>query len=157
MERLARALEVVAAALLIALMLVTGLDVIGRYALNAPLPGAFELTQLLLAALIFTALPLVSRAGGHVEVDLVVAALPAPLVRALGVLAAVVSAGVLVFYAFRLALLGIGQWEDGTRSVSLAIPYAPVAMLGAASVLLAALYALRRARRGADEAETPAP
>lgn len=158
MGRLARILEVSAAALLIVLMLITGIDVVGRYVLNAPLPGAFETTQLVLAALIFTALPLVGRAGGHVEVDLVAAALPERLAHALGLVAALLSAAVLLFFAYRLAVLAGQQWEDGTRSVSLGIPYAPVALLGAASATLAAAFALRRAwrgRRGGTGADDP--
>lgn len=132
-------------------MAITVVDVIGRYVLNAPLPGAFETTQLVLAALVFTALPLVGRTGGHVEVDLVAGLMAARVARAFGLLAAVVSVGVLTFFAYRLLLLAAQQWEDGTRSVSLAIPYAPVALLGAGSVLLAALYGWRHAwRTGGD-------
>lgn len=145
---LARALEGLAAVLLLALMAVTGLDVVGRYLLNAPLPGAFEATELLLAALVFVALPLVGRAGGHVEVDLLGAALPARLWRALGVFAALVSAVVLLFFAWQLGRLGANQWLDGARSVSLGIPFAPVAFLGAAACLLAALWGLGRGRAG---------
>jgi TRAP-type C4-dicarboxylate transport system permease small subunit len=73
---LGRVLEWLSIALLLGLMAVTGLNVIGRYFLNAPLRGAFELTEVLLAALVFSALPLVGRADEHVDVDIVTNFLP---------------------------------------------------------------------------------
>ncbi|WP_034452281.1 TRAP transporter small permease [Salipiger aestuarii] len=133
-----------AAVLLLALMAVTGIDVIGRYLLNAPLSGAFEMTELLLGALVFTALPLVSRNGAHVEVDLVAGVLPRAVNRGLGVFAALVSAGVLCWFAWTLLMLMLGQIHDGARSVSMGVPLAPFAALGAAACLLSALFGLIR-------------
>lgn len=140
-------LEGLAALLLIALMSVTVVDVVGRYAFDAPLPGAFELTELLLGALVFAALPLVGRAGGHVEVDLLAGLLPARLSIALLWIAAAVSAAVLAFFAWRLHALGLQQAQDGARSISLHIPFAPLALFGAASCLLAAAFGFLRAAR----------
>jgi TRAP-type C4-dicarboxylate transport system permease small subunit len=70
-----RALGAAAAILLFILMMVTTVDVIGRYIFNWPLRGAFEVTELLLLTLIFAGLPLVSRADEHVTLDFVDAAL----------------------------------------------------------------------------------
>ncbi len=145
--RLETFLKGLAALLLLALMAVTGVDVIGRYLLNTPLSGAFEMTELLLGALVFVALPLVSRAGAHVEVDLLVELLPRPVTRVLGLFAALVSAAVLAFFAWQLVRLGLGQLADGSRSVSLGVPFAPFAFLGAAACMLAALFGLIRGLR----------
>ena len=60
-----------AAVLLFGLMLLTTADVVGRYIFNWPLRGAFEVTELLLLALIFAGLPLVSRADEHVTLDFI--------------------------------------------------------------------------------------
>ncbi|ARQ02339.1 hypothetical protein CAK95_26965 [Pseudorhodoplanes sinuspersici] len=60
-----------AAVLLLGLMAVTTVDVIGRYIFNWPLRGAFEITELLLLALVFAGLPLVSRADEHVTLDFI--------------------------------------------------------------------------------------
>ena len=70
-----RALGAAAAVLLLGLLAVTTADVIGRYIFNWPLRGAFEITELLLLALIFAGLPLVSRADEHVTLDFIDAAL----------------------------------------------------------------------------------
>jgi TRAP-type C4-dicarboxylate transport system permease small subunit len=69
-----RTLGAAAAVLLFGLMLITTADVIGRYIFNWPLRGAFEITELLLLALIFAGLPLVSRADEHVTLDFIDAA-----------------------------------------------------------------------------------
>jgi TRAP-type C4-dicarboxylate transport system permease small subunit len=70
-----RVLGAAAAVLLFGLMVITTLDVIGRYIFNWPLRGAFEITELLLLALVFAGLPLVSRADEHVTLDFIDAAL----------------------------------------------------------------------------------
>jgi TRAP-type transport system small permease protein len=66
-----RALGAAAAVLLFGLMTLTTADVIGRYIFNWPLRGAFEITELLLLALIFAGLPLASRSDEHVTLDFV--------------------------------------------------------------------------------------
>jgi TRAP-type transport system small permease protein len=75
-----RALGAAAALLLLALMLLTSVDVVSRYVFNWPLRGAFEITELLLLSLIFAGLPLASRAGEHVTLDFIDRAL-APAAR----------------------------------------------------------------------------
>ncbi len=54
---------------LLAMMAITCADVVGRYVFNIPLFGALELTEILLAAVIFFALPLVTLRGEHVTID----------------------------------------------------------------------------------------
>lgn len=146
-DRLARALEIAASALLLALMAVTVIDVVGRYLLKAPLTGAFELTELLLSALVFSALPLVGRARGHVEVDLLADRLPRGAARALGIAAAAISAAALLYFAWRLAIVAADLFATGARSSALAIPFAPFAAFGAFACLLAAAFGVLRETR----------
>lgn len=141
-------LEAGAILLLVCLMAVTGLDVIGRYMLNAPLPGAFELTELLLGALIFAALPLVSRSAGHVDVDIVTSFLPRGVQHALAFLIAAISAATLCFFAWRLMILGNSQLMDGAHSESLHVPFAPFAYFGALACVLAGLFSILREEVG---------
>ena len=65
------ALGAAASLLLLAMMLLTFADVLGRYLFNSPLRGAFEVTELALLTLIFAGLPLVSRADEHVTMDFI--------------------------------------------------------------------------------------
>jgi TRAP-type C4-dicarboxylate transport system permease small subunit len=66
-----RALGASAAILLFGLMVLTTADVVGRYILNSPIRGAFEITELLLLTLIFAGLPLASLADEHVTLDFI--------------------------------------------------------------------------------------
>lgn len=70
-HRIDAALGVSASAILFALMLLTFVDVVGRYLFNRPMRGGFEITELLLLILIFAGLPLVSRADEHVTMDFI--------------------------------------------------------------------------------------
>ena len=55
---------------LFAMMVMTCIDVVGRYVFNSPLNGATELTELFMGILIFAVLPTVSYREEHVSVDL---------------------------------------------------------------------------------------
>lgn len=133
------------AALMLAMLVgVTVVDVVGRYLLNAPMAAAYELTQIALAALVFIALPMTTADDGHVEVDLVMHVLPPRVAAWLGWLAGLGSACVLAYFAYRLALLGLGQAHDGARTSGIRFPLAPMAFLGAASCALSSLILLLR-------------
>jgi len=58
------------AAALLAMMLLTFVDVLGRYAFNAPIYGASEMISYLLAAMLFAGLALVSGERSHITVTL---------------------------------------------------------------------------------------
>ena len=60
-----------ASAVLLAMMVLTVIDVIARYVFSRPVRGAFEVTELMLVVLIFAGLPLVSFAEEHAVMDFV--------------------------------------------------------------------------------------
>ena len=60
-----------ASAILLGMMLLTVVDVVGRYVFNRPVRGAFEVTELMLVVLIFAGLPLVSYGDEHAVMDFV--------------------------------------------------------------------------------------
>ena len=54
---------------LFVMMMLTAVDVVGRYVLNRPVAGGFEITEMMLAALIYCGLPLVSQRREHIVID----------------------------------------------------------------------------------------
>src|SRR4051812_8333927 len=64
-------LGIASSILLFGMMVLTFFDVVGRYLLNRPIRGAFEITELALLVLIFAGLPLVSHADEHVTMDFI--------------------------------------------------------------------------------------
>src|SRR5262245_21392491 len=76
-------LGLAASTLLSLTVLLTFADVVARYLLNAPIRGAFEVTELTLLVLIFAGLPLVSHADEHVTMDFIDRILPRAALRVL--------------------------------------------------------------------------
>jgi TRAP-type C4-dicarboxylate transport system permease small subunit len=72
-------------------------DVAGRYLLGNALDGAVEITEIALAVIVFAEMPLVTWRGGHVIVDLLDRYLQSWMVKALGMLSALLISG--AFYA----------------------------------------------------------
>lgn len=69
-SRLFKVIEVVLILSLLAMVLLTFADVIGRRFFNAPIYGAHDLTEHLMAIIVFSGLPLLTAARGHLCVDL---------------------------------------------------------------------------------------
>jgi len=67
---LRRCLGGVTAIILSYMMVLTVVDVFGRFFLNKPIPGSFEMMEFSLAILVFAAMPLVTWDRGHVSVTL---------------------------------------------------------------------------------------
>ena len=136
------ALSAVSSAVLFAMMLVTAVDVAGRYVLNLPLPGGFEMTEMMLAALIYCGLPIVSLRRGHIVIDTLDPFFPRPLKRGLDIvadLACFVTLAGIGWLIFRRAAR-VAEYGDTTNVLKL--PLAPVAYLLAAMIGIAALIHL---------------
>jgi TRAP-type C4-dicarboxylate transport system permease small subunit len=57
-------------------MFLGGLDVIGRYFFNQPIPGTFEITEILLAGIVYFGVAFTQRVKGHATVDFFYGFLP---------------------------------------------------------------------------------
>ena len=112
-----------ASALLFGMMVLTFLDVVGRYLLNRPIRGAFEITELALLVLIFAGLPLVSRADEHVTMDFIDRVLPARLTRAWIRFMHVVCAAIMFFLCWQVWLKAnrIASYSDTTDVLRITI------------------------------------
>ncbi len=97
-----RVLGGLAALTLLFIMLLTCVDVAGRYIFNAPVPGALEVTEFVMGALIFTSLPLVTLRQEQVTVDLFEQFIPRFVKPALHVLLNAVSCACLAVISWRL-------------------------------------------------------
>lgn len=134
----------VGAIMLLVIGAVTLVDVTGRY-FGAPLPGGFELIQLAMVVLIFTALPAVSYRREHVTVDIVQAHLPTRVKRIARGLVSLISVAVAGFYALQLYERGayLGRSSETTYNLQIAIaPFAYfIALMWAATALVFAVNA----------------
>ncbi|UCE31225.1 MAG: TRAP transporter small permease [Burkholderiales bacterium] len=88
---------------LFAMMLLTFVDVAGRYLFSSPLPAAYELVAFTMPCIIFCALPGINLRDGHVTIDLLDTFVPYALRRSQRVTVHLVSAAVMLFIAWQLA------------------------------------------------------
>lgn len=138
-------LTAIAGTLLVAMMLLTVVDVVGRYIFAMPVVGAFEATEVMLALSIFAGLPLVTARGEHVSVRLLVDHAPAGARRLSAILADVAVAAALAGAAYLLFQRGEALAQYGDTTVLLRIPLAPVAYALAALAAISAVAATVRA------------
>jgi TRAP-type C4-dicarboxylate transport system permease small subunit len=117
-------LEVVSALILMALMLLTCGDVIGRYVFNNSINGTTELTELALGIIIFCQIPVVTIAASHVVVDILDKLMPTVFARFSGVLTNLIVAYGFFFLAQRIWELAARSLKRGVVTEFLGIPVA---------------------------------
>jgi TRAP-type C4-dicarboxylate transport system permease small subunit len=145
---IARLFDLVTAVLLGGMTAVTFVDVIGRYILNQPLRSAFELTEVLMAATIFAALPSLTRRREHIAIDL--------LDRYFSPTAARIRDGIVEFAsAMIVAGLSVEFFRqsktmnaEGLYTQALKMPLAPVVFFAAVALAMAAAIHLVLTVRG---------
>ncbi|MCT8973488.1 TRAP transporter small permease [Microbaculum marinisediminis] len=155
-DRLQKGLLSFAGIVVLAIMGVTVVDVIGRYVLNRPLAGSFEITQLLLVLVIFAGLPAVCAAGSHIRVDVLLHMMSKGVRRFVERASAAMIVATLVY-------LAILTWEKAGEVVAIGdvtpflhIPIGPFAYFISASCGLAAIAFTARMLRELRRVAVPA-
>lgn len=119
---LALFLNTLASVTLFSLMIVTCIDVFGRYVFNRPLTGSTELIEMSLALLIFAVLPVISWRNEHIVVDLLDSFTPPSVHMVRNILLNIVTAIALYFIGGRILILGSRSLNYGEESEYLGIP-----------------------------------
>ena len=148
-----RLLEIALALAMLGMMAVTFVDVAGRFVFASPIAGASELIQVLMAAVMAAALPLVTHSRQHITMALLSGAIRGRAKRLLDCAIMATSAVVLGALAALLAQQAQSLQQARASTIYLDLPIAPFAWALTVStaiacvIALAALVgALRRAR-----------
>ena len=154
LERLVRAFAMVGGMLLVAVVGMTVASVLGRYLFGMPIPGEYELTELLCGVAVFAFFPHCHMTEGNVVVDFFTSRLRPRYRAMLDCVHSVAFTVVAGLIAWRLLIGGLRKLEDGETTLFLEIPLHPAyfAALVAAGLLTAVcvlvgyrhLQALRR-------------
>ena len=132
-----------AALALFAIMVLTLVDVSGRKLLSSSVPGSLELTELLMVAVIFAGLPLVSLHGEHVVFDSLDRWVPAGLRRAQQALVDLLCAALLLGLAWVMLAKGGQMIEYGDTTAQLKLPVGPfVYLMSMLCALTAAVHVM---------------
>ena len=110
---LALVLNLVAAVTLFLLMLITCIDVFGRYLFNSPLTGSTELTEMGLCILVFSAFPVISWRNEHIVVDMLDRYTPPAVHMVRTILLNIVAAIALYFLGRHIFKLGFRSLDYG--------------------------------------------
>jgi TRAP-type C4-dicarboxylate transport system permease small subunit len=135
-------LGVVASVILLAMMFLTVVDVVARYAFNRPLRGAFEVTELMLLVLIFAGLPLVSFSDEHATMDFIDRLLGPRSQRWLEALVQLVNAAFMFLLTWLVWLKADRIWGYRDSTDVLRIVYGPFVYFMAVTLGLAGLIHL---------------
>jgi TRAP-type C4-dicarboxylate transport system permease small subunit len=150
-----RGLEWVGSLLLFAMMALTFVDVIGRYFFNHAVTGGFEMTELMLASLIFFGLPLVTLRDGHISVDLLENILPNWFRQIRDRVVFLLVAGAYLFLGYRLWIKAGEFVEYSDQTAVLLIPIAPVVYAMSVLSFLSAAIAISMALTGRRTGQSP--
>ncbi len=135
----ATVLGVVACLALFAMMLLTFIDVMGRYLFASPLPAAYELISLIMPLIIFCALPHVNLTNSHVTIDLLDSFIPDTIKRVQVTLISLLSAVILGLLAWRLWVLSEDHFEFDGVTDELYLPLWPFSAAMSVLCIVAAM------------------
>lgn len=133
-----RLLGFTAALVMFTMMMVTFVDVVGR-GFDYPLPGGFEITEFLLASLIFLGLPLVTAEASHVEVDLLDSMTPHWFKQFQTVFIGIINVGAIGLLSWLMWQFAFRTYKYNDTTAVLEIPYAGLTFLMAICCTLATL------------------
>jgi TRAP-type transport system small permease protein len=132
-------LGILVALLLFAMMMVTIVDVVGRYFFSQPLAGAYELTEIMLALSVFIGLPLMCLREEHVALTLLIDRLPKRVRAVHASVVSIIGAGALSIVAWQLVEHSQRLASYGDVTTFLRWPKAPIGYVMAAFAALAAV------------------
>jgi TRAP-type C4-dicarboxylate transport system permease small subunit len=141
-RRVEALLGVAASIILLAMMVLTTVDVVARYVFNRPLRGAFEITELLLLVLIFAGLPLVSFTNEHAVMDFIDRLLGRRALRGLEGGVELASAALMFFLAWLVWGKADRIWAYRDATDVLRILYGPFVYFMALTLALAGVIHL---------------
>lgn len=121
-DGLIRLLTLISGSALVVLMLITCIDVVGRWLFNKPLTGSTELTEVGLAIVVFGALPFVCWRENNIVVDILDSRFSRLITKVRSILIHIISALCLAFLGQRLFVLANRSLSYGEVTEHLAIP-----------------------------------
>ncbi len=119
------------------IMILTFIDVVGRYAFNAPLVATVEVTELLMGMMIYLGVGLTTHNRGHIKVDIVFDRLPPRLQAIFELITLGISIALMALICWQLWLRSGVVMDKGDTTQILEWSIWPVAyLISAASIFL---------------------
>jgi TRAP-type transport system small permease protein len=104
-------------------------DVLGRYLFNHPVKGTYELSEVLLAGIVFFSWPYTKSVQGHVTIDTVIKLFRPRVQAAVGVIVSVLSLVIFILMGWQGIKLALTTWGRQRYIDVVLIPLAPFQLL----------------------------
>ena len=134
----------IAAMFLLALVVLTVIDVVGRYIFSAPVVGAVELVRIGMAGIIFFSFPIIFLRNDHIVVDLIPFFKSGWIAWVTSIVILAVTAYVAVKVGDRVFDYAIRALEDEDTTEYLAIPRWPIVVFISVALFSAAVMSIIR-------------
>ncbi|MCP4296616.1 MAG: TRAP transporter small permease [Proteobacteria bacterium] len=125
LEKLTIAFALIGGGLLMFMMVLGVIDVSGRSILSKPIPGNFEITELLMSALVSFGYAYCAVRKGHVTIDIAVGKLPVGVQNFITLLTDCATFCILVLISYQTAIHAIETEQDQLVTGFLSIPVYP--------------------------------
>lgn len=124
-EWVAHKLGLLGSGVMVAIMLLTVIDVVLRFVFNSPLVGTLELTEIAMVALIFFAIPWAASQKVNVRVDILVNIFSSKIKKLLESISCLLSLCIAALWAWFAIPQAVYMKELGQQSDMLRIPIYP--------------------------------
>ena len=91
---------------IVAMMLLTTIDVVLRWLLSSPIPGTFELMEFMMAGAVFLGLAYVERINGHISIDFLAKRFSPATHRIIRIISSLLA----------LVVFGVITWKTGENA-----------------------------------------
>jgi len=149
---ISRGMGFIAICILVAMMILTVLDVFLRRVFNSPIPFSLELVEFMMVVTGFLGLAWCAMSGAHIRVDLIVSRMPARAQGIIDSLCYLAGFGISAIIAWRSVMESLAIRKLHTESTVLGIPIFPfywVVAAGFAALALSILILLARSLKEA--------
>lgn len=136
LDRALRVLALGGGVVLLGLMALIAFDVVMRYVLRLPFLGAYEMTELAMALIVFLGLPYCAATGGHVAVDVLGGLLDRPAMRWPNALLHLAGAALTAVMAWQSVVYALDSKSRGEATNMLKIDLFPFQVLTGVSMAL---------------------
>jgi TRAP-type C4-dicarboxylate transport system permease small subunit len=139
-----RLLALAGGVLMLFAIAVTLVSIVGRYGFGAPVPGDYEMIELICAVGVFLFFPYAQATGSNIAVEFFTARLPDRHKRTLDLVHDAIFAAVAALLAWRLGIGLVEKFESGESTMLIRIPFWWSYSLATASLALLCIVCLAR-------------
>jgi len=131
-------------AFVVFLALMTGIDVLGRYAFNMPVRGGVDLTELLLVVIVTCGIVVTTAEDNHISVDSVFDKLPPHGKKILLIFGSVVSVLMFAIFVWQGGIGTIDAIRSAKGTLMLEIPVFPFKFILALGFFISLIFSIRQ-------------